>query len=70
MNPSGNNISQDLQAKHSQPLQIAHDAQHQLHSAFIPYPEKALVEMSENEKNNVNSLEALTVQNVSQNSLK
>lgn len=70
MNPSGRNISQDLQAKHSQPLQRAHDAHYQLHSAFIPYPEKALAEISENEKNNVNSLEELTVQNVSQNSSK
>lgn len=68
MNPSGNTIFQDLQAKPPQPLQIAHDVHCQLQSAFIPYPEKALVEISENEKNNVNSLEALAVQNISQNS--
>lgn len=49
-----------IQAKHPS-LQRAHDTHHQLHSVFIPHPEKALVEMSENEKNNVSSLEALTI---------
>lgn len=34
------------------------------HSVFIPHVEKALVELSENEKNSINSPEALTLQNL------